>query len=425
MKTAIFADYIYYNGQIETYKYLIIDNNIIKGLSKTAPIDCKIVERKNSAIFPGLINTHTHLPMSIFRGLADDLELMEWLQKHIWPVESKWLSEEFVYDATLLSAVEMIRCGTVCANDMYFFSHKIAEALENCGLRGTVGVGVLDFATKTGKGADDYIEKGQILYDRFRDHDTINVALCPHAPYTVNPENYRKCVEFCAKNDIVLHTHLLEAPTEREQIVTRYGKSPVEILNEAGAFDIKSIFAHSIHLTDEEIALIGSKGISTAHCIESNLKLASGFSPVKKMLDAGVNVTIGTDGQASNNDIDMIGEMRTTALFHKAFNSDATALDANTVLNMATKNAAKALGLENCGELKEGNKADFFVISFDSAHTTPVYNPVSHLIYSAGRSDVTDVYVNGKCLMDNGTITIIDENEVKAKARSWAKKIKS
>lgn len=424
MKTALFADYIYFDGHVETSKYLIINNNLIEGLTDAPSPDCKVVERKNSAIFPGLINTHTHLPMSIFRGLADDLKLMDWLQNHIWPVESKWLSDEFVYDAALLSAVEMIRCGTVCANDMYFFSSNIAAALERCGLRGVVGVGVLDFPTKTGKGADDYIAKGKALYEQYKAHETIDIALCPHAPYTVSPDNYRKCVEFCAGNDILLHTHLLEAPSERELIVNKYGKSPVEILNEAGAFDIKAVFAHSIHLTDDEIELIGSKGVSIAHCIESNLKLASGFAPVKQMLDAGVNVTIGTDGQASNNDIDMIGEMSTAAKFHKAFSHDATALDAKTVLNMATKNAAKALGLEGCGELKAGGKADLFVVSFDSVHTTPVYNPVSHLIYSAGRSDVTDVYVNGKCLMENGVITVIDENEIKEKARSWASKIK-
>lgn len=423
-KKAIYADWIYYDGKVEQNKYLIINDNIIEGLSLAPENGCEIIRRENSAVFPGLINTHAHLPMSMFRGLADDLALMDWLKNHIWPVESKWLSDAFVHDATLLSAVEMIRCGTVCANDMYFFSDHVASALIKCGLRGVVGVGVLDFPTKTGKGADDYIAKGAALYQKYKDHETIDISLCPHAPYTVNPDNFRKCVEFCGKHDILLHTHLLEAPTERADITERYGKSPIELMNEVGAFDIKSIFAHTIHPTDEEIGLMGSKGVCTAHCLESNMKLASGFSPVKKMLDAGMNVTIGTDGQASNNDIDMIGEMSTVAKFHKAFNMDATVLDAKTVLDMATKNAAKALGLEKCGELKAGYKADFFVLSFDAVNVTPVYNPVSHLVYSASQRDVTDVYVNGKCLMENGVITVIDENEIKDKARSWAAKIK-
>jgi 5-methylthioadenosine/S-adenosylhomocysteine deaminase len=421
-KKAVYAGYVYYDGRIETDKYLVFNDNIIEGISSERP-DCEVTERPNSCVFPGLINTHTHLPMSFFRGIADDLKLMDWLQNHIWPAETKWLNDEFVYDATLLSGVEMIRCGTVCANDMYFFSDHVAAALLKTGLRGVVGVGVLDFPTKTGKGADDYIAKGAELYLKYKDHDTIDISLCPHAPFTVNPDNYRKCVEFCGKHGILLHTHLLEAEDEKANIVARYGKTPVEIMDEAGAFDIKSIFAHSIHLDDAEIEFIGSKGVATSHCLESNLKLASGFSPVKKMMDAGVNVTIGTDGAASNNDIDMIGEMSCVAKFHKAFSKDATALSAETVLKMATEDAAKALGLEKCGVLKAGYKADFFVLSFDSVSMTPVYNPVSHLIYSASANDVTDVYVNGKCLMDNNIITIIDEDEIKIRARRWASKI--
>ncbi|WP_022849970.1 amidohydrolase family protein [Limisalsivibrio acetivorans] len=423
-KIAVFADFIHYDSRIEENKYLLIDGEIIEGLADKAPDGYDIKEKKNAAIFPALINTHTHLPMSIFRGMADDLPLMDWLQNHIWPAETKWLSDEFVHDATLLSCMEMIRCGTSTAFDMYFFSGEIASALSMTGLKGVVGVGVLDFPTKFANNADEYIKKASDLYHRYKEHPDIDVSLCPHAPYTVSPENYLKCVDFCGKHDLVLHTHLAETAFEIGQIKEKYGKTPVEIMNESGAFDIRSIFAHCVHLTDEEIELMGEKNVNIAPCTESNLKLVSGFAPLKKLMDAGANLTIATDGAASNNDIDMIGEMATTAKVHKAVNHDATAFSAETVLKMATSNAAKGLGLGNTGELKEGYKADFFVLSFEDAGVTPVYNPVSHLVYSAGRHDVTDTYVKGKPLMENRQILVADEEEIKNKARRWAKKIK-
>ncbi|MGE4318032.1 MAG: amidohydrolase family protein [Deferribacterales bacterium] len=425
-KYAYYADYVYYNSKIHHNTYLLVSGNTIDGMLESdavVPAEYEVVKFENSAIFPGLINTHTHLPMSFFRGMADDLHLMDWLQNHIWPAEAKWISPEFVQAATDLSCAEMIKCGTIAANDMYFMSENIAASLHKAGLKGTVGVGVLDFATKFGTCADDYISKASELYLKYQDDDLINIALCPHAPYTVSPDSYKKCVEFCAKHDLVLHTHLMEAKNESPDSLAKYGKTPVQIMNEAGAFDIKSVFAHCVHLNDEEIDLMGSKNVAVTHCVESNMKLANGFAPIGKMIAAGVNVTIGTDGAASNNDIDMIGEMRTVALCHKGFRCDATTLPAAKVLKMATENGAKALGLRDTGVLKKGNKADFIVVSFDSVMMTPVYNPVSHLIYSGNCNDVTDVFVNGKCLMKNRELTTIDEQAIKANAREWAKKI--
>lgn len=425
-KKAFYADFVYYNNKPHENIYLLINGNVIEGIAEKDALelsDYEITEYKNSAIFPGLINTHTHLPMSLFRGLADDLPLMDWLQNHIWPAEGKWLSPEFVKASTDLSAIEMIRSGTVMANDMYFLSENIAVSLHDAGLKGTVGVGVLDFATKFGTSADDYISKASALYNKYKGDELISISLCPHAPYTVCPDNYIKCVEFCAKHDLVLHTHLMEAKSESEDYFARYGKTPVQVMNEVGAFDIKGLFAHCVQLNDDEIALMGEKKVSIAHCVESNMKLGNGFAPIVQMDKAGINVTIGTDGAASNNDIDMIGEMRSVAFAHKGNRCDATVLPAAKVLKHATTDGAKALGFNDCGELKKGNKADFIVMSFDGAMMTPVYHPVSHLVYSASHNDVTDVYVNGKCLMKNREILTVDEEKVKEEARRWASKI--
>ena len=422
-KKAYYADYVYYNNKIHTNTHLLAENGTISGIAEIPADDYSIEVFSNSAIFPGLINTHTHLPMGLFRGMADDLPLMEWLQNHIWPAEAKWLSPEFIQAASDLAAIEMIKSGTTISNDMYFLSDHIASSLKKSGLKGIIGVGVLDFATKFGTGADDYISKASDLYMKYKNDENITVSLCPHAPYTVGPENYAKCVDFCGKHDLLLHTHLMEAANESADSLAKHGKTTVQIMNETGAFDIKSIFAHCVQLNDEEIAIMGEKKVSVAHCIQSNMKLANGFAPVKKMMDAGINVTIGTDGAASNNDLDMIDEMRSVALVHKGVLRDATALSAETVLHMATTGGANALGIEGTGELKKGNKADFIVVSFDSPKTTPVFNPVSHLVYSASASDVTAMYVNGKCLMKNRIIQTMDEDKIKYNARLWADKI--
>jgi len=428
-RQAFYADYIYFNGKVHTDKYLLLDGDRIKGLSDHADEEgmngYDVTHFHNSIILPGFVNTHTHLPMQFFRGMADDLPLMEWLQKHIWPAEGKWLSEEFVMAATELAAIEMIKSGTTSSCDMYFMSDTIASVIRQAGLKAVIGVGVLDIPTKFGKDADDYIEKASELFLKYEGDRNIDISLCPHAPYTVKPENYIKCVEFCGKHDLLLHTHLAEAANEAPDSIDRYGKNTVQIMNEVGAFDLnKNMFAHCVHLSDEDIALMGDKKVNVAHCIQSNMKLGNGFAPIKKMIEAGVNVTIGTDGAASNNDLDMINEMNSVALTHKGVNQDPTFLKSEEVLQMGTINGAKGLGLNKTGELKRGNLADFTVLSFDEAHMTPVYNPISHLIYSANSANITHTYVNGRCLMEDRKVTMFDEDEIKDKARHWADKIK-
>ena len=344
------------------------------------------------------------------RGYADDLPLMTWLNDYIWPAERKILSGEFVYYSTLLSLAESIRSGVTCINDMYFFAFYAKRAFEKAGIRGVVGFGVLENFSRAFKAADE-----------FEESELVSLSICPHALYTVPFDVMKQCCDYAKKRNLLLHTHLAETLDEEKQILEKYNKRPVELMYETGAFDINSVFAHCVHVNDDDIKIMADKKVNVSHCLESNLKLASGFSPVKKMLDAGINVSIGTDGVCSNNDLSMIGEMSTVSKFHKAFNMDATALSADTVLQMASSYGAKALNLQNIGTLNKGMKADFFVLSFDAVHLTPVYNPVSHLVYAAKDNDITDVYVNGSPVMQDRKLIHFDEEEIKNYAREKAK----
>lgn len=411
-KTAFYADYIYYNEEIHTNSYLLVKDNIIEGISNNIEnlTDYKVKSFENSAIFPGLINTHNHLGMGIMRGYADDLPLMTWLNDYIWPAERKILSGEFVYYSTLLSLAESIRSGVTCINDMYFFAFDAKRAFEKAGIRGVVGFGVLENFSKAFKAADD-----------FEESELVRLSICPHALYTVPFDVMKACSQYAQKRNILLHTHLAETIDEEKQILEKYNKRPVELMCETGAFDTPSVFAHCVHINESDMKIMADKKANVSHCIESNLKLASGFAPVKKMMDAGINVSIGTDGVCSNNDLSMIGEMSTVSKFHKAFNMDATAMPAETVLKMASSYGAKALNLNNIGKLDKGMKADFFVLSFDAVHMTPVYNPISHLVYAAKDNDITDVYVNGSPVMQDRKLLNFNEEEIKIYAREKAK----
>ena len=422
-KDAYYADYLWYDSKFVENSWLLVHNGKIAGCTDQQPGESyKLNSFNKSAIFPALINTHTHLPMTLLRGYADDLPLHEWLNKHIWPAEKKWLSAEFVTDSTLLSAAELIRSGTSCVNDMYFFTEEMASVFDQVGLRGVLGCGILDIPDKKNQ-SGQLFEKAEKLIEFYSDNTLINIAFCPHAIYTASPETYRRVINFILKHELLLHTHMSETEWEVKESVLRYGKRPVELMDSLGAFDCKSIFAHCVHLNDEEIALMGRKKVNVSHCLQSNLKLASGFAPMSKLMKAGSNVTIGTDGAASNNDQDMLSEMNSVALFHKGFMSDPTLFDAETTFNCATKNASKALGLTEIGELKERFQADFMVVSYASSHMQPVYNPLSHLIYCAEKSDVTDLYVAGKPLMSKGKLITIDEENVINNAGKWAEKI--
>ncbi len=382
------------------------------------------VTLKDQLVIPGLINTHTHSPMSLMRGLADDLPLMDWLNNHIWPTEQKHVSAEFVYDGSLLACAEMIRSGTTCFNDMYFFPEETARAVEQAGMRAKLGLILIDFPSAWAKDADEYLSKGIELHDKLHNNSLISTAFAPHAPYTVSDEPLKRISTYAEELDIPIHIHLHETADEIEQAVNSSGKRPIERLHDLGLLSPRLLAVHMTQLSDDEIALIAETGSHVLHCPESNLKLASGFCPVDKLQQAKVNVTLGTDGAASNNDLDMIAEMRTAALLAKAVAKNASALPAESILRMATINAAKALGLDaKIGSIEIGKSADITAIDLSGIENQPVYNPISQLIYSAGRENVSNVWVAGNHLLKNRELTTMDKKVILEKAAYWQKKI--
>lgn len=384
------------------------------------------INLEQQVLIPGLINTHTHSPMSLMRGLADDLPLMDWLNNHIWPTEEKHVSAEFVYDGSLLACAEMLRSGTTCFNDMYFFPEETARAVELSGLRAKLGLILIDFPSAWAKDADEYLAKGIELHDQLHNNSLISTAFAPHAPYTVSDEPLKRIATYAEELDIPIHMHIHEIAHEVEQAVLQTGKRPLERLKELGLLSPRLLAVHMTQLTDNEINLVAETGAHVLHCPESNLKLASGFCQTYKLQQASINVALGTDGAASNNDLDMIGEMRTAALLAKAVANNASALPAEDVLRMATINGAKALGLDSeIGSLEIGKSADIVAVDLGNIENQPIYNPVSQLIYSAGRENVTDVWVAGRHLLKNRELTTLDEKELLDKAKAWANKIKT
>ncbi len=415
MKNAYFADYIYYDGQVHNNSWLLVDDDIITDIITDITQFADYTQKKfnNSAIFPGLINTHTHLGMSYFRGLADDLPLMTWLNDHIWPAEKKHVSPQFVYDATMLSIAESIRSGVTCLNDMYFEPASVSKAYNDANIRGIACFGIMGGS----------IDKAITQLENMKSSEFATYSIALHALYTVPYESFKACIEYATRKNVQIHTHLAETKDELNIVKDKYNMTPTEVMHELGALDINTILAHCVHVTDSDVALLAAGKASVSHCISSNLKLASGFAPITKMADTGVNITIGTDGAASNNNQSVLKEMSMTSKLQKAIEENATAMPAQQVLDMATKNAGIALGFDNIGELKQGYKADFFVLSFDNANVTPVYNPVSHLVYAAEPADITDVFINGKQVMADKEILTFDEQKVKENARLFAKSI--
>jgi len=410
-----------------TYDYhtLVIDSGKIIDLLPTDDAKQKYQgtsteNLENHALLPGLINCHTHAAMTLMRGSADDLPLMEWLQNHIWPMEQKWMSEAFVKDGTDLAIAEMILGGTTCFNDMYFFPEITAQQAIRHGIRAKVGLIVIDFPTVYAQNSDEYIEKGLALHEQLRLSDLCSTAFAPHAPYTVSDEPLQKLRTLADELELPIHIHVHETHHEVEQAQAQTGQRPLQRLHELGLVNPLLIAVHMTQLTDNEISLFAETGAHIVHCPESNLKLASGFCPVARCLAAGINVALGTDGAASNNDLDMFGEMRTAALLGKAVAGDASAIPAMTALRMATINGAKALGLDTCcGSLSIGKAAD--VIAIDLAHleTQPLYCPVSQIVYAASRQQVTDVWVAGKRLLKQRQLTTINIDDLKAKITEW------
>ncbi|NOZ53485.1 MAG: TRZ/ATZ family hydrolase [Gammaproteobacteria bacterium] len=377
------------------------------------------------ALIPGLINAHTHAAMTLFRGLADDLPLMEWLEGHIWPAERKWVSDEFVHDGSLHAAAEMIRSGTTCFNDMYFFPDITARVVDNVGMRAIVGLILIDFPTIWANDADEYISKGLAVYDHYRSNPRVMTAFAPHAPYTVSDQPLQHIAALAEEMDIPIHMHVHETAFEVKQAIEQTSRRPLQRLHEKGIVTPRLLAVHMTQLNNEEIRLVAENNASIVHCPESNLKLASGHCPVQQLISAGINVALGTDGAASNNDLDMLGEMRTAALLAKAVANDASALPAHQALRMATINGAKALGMEKTiGSLETGKSADIVSIDINNIETHPIYHIISQLVYSTTRNQVNNVWVAGKQLLKDKTLTTIEEEHVLTKAVEWQEKIK-
>ena len=384
-----------------------------------------VVDLAGHALIPGLINAHTHAAMSLFRGLADDLPLMEWLNDHIWPAEGAWINPEFVRDGTQLAMAEMLKGGVTCFNDMYFFPDETAQAVHEAGMRAMVGMILIDFPTAWAQDAEDYVDKGLKLHDHYRNHPLIATAFAPHAPYTVSDGPLERVRVLADELDVPIHMHVHETVAEIQQGMEQHGIRPLQRLEKLGLTSPRLLGVHMTQLDDAEIAAYARSGAHVVHCPESNLKLASGFCPVHKLLEAGVNVALGTDGAASNNDLDMFAEMRAAALLAKAVAGDASALPAHRALRMATLNAAAALGLaEETGSLTAGKSADITAVNLEAIETQPLYHPISQLVYAAGRHQVSDVWVAGRHLVKEGVLTTLDEQDILAKARTWQQKIR-
>lgn len=382
------------------------------------------VNLDHHALIPGLINAHTHTPMTLFRGLADDLPLMTWLNEHIWPAEGAWVSPEFVRDGTRHAVAEMLRSGTTCFSDMYFFPNETGRVVKQCGFRAVIGLIMIDFPTVWAGDPAEYLEKGLQVHDEYRNDPHVRTAFAPHAPYTVSNAPLEKIQVLAEELDIPIHMHVHETAEEIQQSLTNDGERPLTRLRHLGLLSPRLIAVHMTQLSDEEIEQLAIGGVHVVHCPESNLKLASGFCPTHKLTLAGVNTALGSDGAASNNDLDMMGEMRIAALLAKTVAGDASALPASHVLRMATLNGARALGLDgHIGSLVPGKAADVTAIDLGGIETQPLYHPISQLVYACGRDKVTDVWVEGQRLLKDRELTTLDIDEIRHQAGYWHDRI--
>jgi 5-methylthioadenosine/S-adenosylhomocysteine deaminase len=375
-------------------------------------------------LIPGLVNSHSHAAMALLRGFADDLPLMTWLSEHIWPAEGRHVGTEFVHDGSLLGFAEMLKGGVTCVSDMYFFPEVTARVAAQLGMRAAIGMILIDFPSAYAQTPDEYFDKGLALHDEYLDHPLITTTFAPHAPYTVAERNLERVRVLADELDVPIHMHIHETAAEVARSVDETGERPLARLHALGLLSPSLIAVHMTQLTRDEIALVAESGVHIAHCPESNLKLASGFCPVEALRKAGANVAVGTDGAASNNDLDMFSEMRTAALLAKAVAGDAAAVPAHAALEMATLNGARALGLaQQIGSLRVGKSADVTAVDLGGIDSEPVYNPVSQLVYAGNRSQVSDVWIAGRQLLRNGSLSGLDHEMLIGKARQWRDKI--
>ncbi len=408
---------------------IAIKDGVIVTLAPTSEIDKQFsaqstIELGRHILIPGLINSHGHAAMSLLRGFADDLPLQQWLEQHIWPAEGQFVDRDFAHAGVQLAMAEMIRSGTTCFTDMYFFPDEAAACAQQAGLRAQINAPILDFPTVWAQNADEYIDKAIAVHDDHRSSDIISVGFGPHAPYTVSDKPFQRIAILSEELQASIHIHLHETAFEVSQALSDTGKRPIQRLNELNVLSPLTQCVHMTQVDDSDIALLKQTGAHVIHCPESNMKLASGFCPVAKLLSNNINVAIGTDGVASNNDLDMFGEMQTTALLAKAVAEDASAVSAHQALKMATLNAATAMGKESIiGSLEAGKQADMTAIAVEDIESSPMFDPISHCVYTNNAHRVSHVWVKGKSLLKDRALQTLNEKEILQQTHYWQEKI--
>jgi 5-methylthioadenosine/S-adenosylhomocysteine deaminase len=409
---------------LEHHSVAITDGRISALLPTASAIDSiraqHTVDCRQHALIPGLVNAHTHAAMSLFRGLADDLPLMTWLQQHIWPAEARFGDRQFVREGTRLAAYEMLRGGTTCFNDMYFFPDEAAATATEVGIRAVIGMIVIGFPTAWAQDTREYLRLGQQVHDRYRAHPLIHTAFAPHAPYTVDDAALTQIATLAEELDVPIHMHVHETRQEIEDSLQLHGVRPLARLQRLGLLSPRLLAVHMTQLEPAEIDLLAKAGVNIAHCPESNLKLASGMCPIADLLTAGVNCALGTDGAASNNDLDLIAEMRCAGLLAKAVAGDPCVLPARTALRLATLNGARALGLDQeFGSITIGKQADLVAVDFSDPRLHPVYDPISQIVYAAHRDNIGEVWVAGRHVVQHGNVVGVDPQQLVADATRW------
>ena len=382
------------------------------------------VDLPHHAVMPGFINAHTHAAMTLLRGVGEDVPLDAWLEKHIWPLEQKWVDDQFVRDGTMLAIAESVRGGVTCMNDMYFFPEVVGQCAETYHMRTSLGLIALEFPTAWAKSASEYLEIGLDVHRQFEDSQLVSAMLAPHAPYTVGDATFEKIRDLSEQYDLHIHIHVHETAQEAADSVRHHGMRPIERLDKLGLVNQRLTAVHMTQLLDSEIDRIAEKMSSVVHCPKSNLKLASGLCPVSSLLEKDINVAIGTDSAASNNSMNMIEEMRFAALLAKGISGDAARVTVYDAIRMATINSARALGLENdTGSLEVGKLADIIAIDMSSINSQPLFEPVSHIVHCVSREQVSDVWIGGEQVLKAGQLTRIDIEECREIARRWQVKI--
>ncbi len=383
------------------------------------------VSRPDAALLPGLVNAHCHNPMTLLRGVADDLALMPWLNEHIWPIERAVMAPDFIADGVELAVAEMLRGGTTCCNENYFFPDALARTYRRLGFRAAVSIPVIDFPSAWASSQDEYFDKGLAVHDTYRGDPLLSFSMTPHAPYTVNDAGFERIRRYAEQLDLPVHCHVHETAQETADSLKQYGQRPLARLDRLGLVNERLIAVHMTQLEQAEIALCAERGVSVVHCPQSNLKLASGFCPTGDLLAAGVNVAIGTDGCASNNDLDMFDELRTAALLAKAVSRDATVFNADQALHAATLGGARAMGLESeIGSLEVGKQADMITVELSALEALPLYDAVSQLVYAGARHWVRDVWIAGNAKLRDRRLVDIDTGRLAANARRWQQTIR-